>query len=189
MLPCFNAPDSDQCIIGMLVQNLTIFRRDPFNLNQVCWSREASKTCRTAALEDRSLTTLSEIIKTPRVNLSYSYEKIDFNVFLFTITWNILCIKASVVVSFSPLSLRIVHGQLIRFSFLLNACRWTPACSPIPHCWQCRQAGTRWSIALATARHHSERIALDYTSFAFFMQNCLANLKTNINQWRRQIKL
>ena len=44
---CFPAPtpDSDQCLISWFVQNVTIFWRDPFNLNQVHWSRETSETC------------------------------------------------------------------------------------------------------------------------------------------------
>ena len=35
MFPCFSTPDSDQWFISRLVQNFTIFWRDPFHLNQL----------------------------------------------------------------------------------------------------------------------------------------------------------
>ena len=50
--------NSDQCIVSRFVQGLTIFWRHQFHLTQVCWSRETSKTCRTAVLEDRLWTSL-----------------------------------------------------------------------------------------------------------------------------------
>ena len=46
-VPCSNTPD--------LIKRVVI---TTIHSNQVCWSRETSITCRTAALEDRGLTPL-----------------------------------------------------------------------------------------------------------------------------------
>ena len=55
MFLCHNTPDSNERItISLTSKSKAGVCQWPSHLNQVCWSRETSQTCRTAALEDWS---------------------------------------------------------------------------------------------------------------------------------------
>ena len=49
MFPCSSTPDSNKWVVIKLCGNRVM----TIHLNQVCWSRETTKTCRTGALEDQ----------------------------------------------------------------------------------------------------------------------------------------